>query len=107
MTSAEKEKKLYKKYRTEYFKKYFIAKNIDTAMYESSKDIILDLTSLLVKICMLIECLDILRHDEKFFSKLNYTCKQRFKTILTGMKMIKKILYNILKPICEGLSEEM
>lgn len=92
-----------KKLRVHYFKKYFLDKNINDAIYESAKDTILELTSTMTKVSLLIECLCILRKDEKFFSRLDYECKRRMKSSIIGFKIIKRELEGILKPISDGL----
>lgn len=105
MTSKEEFEAHYKKYRTKYFKKHFVGKNINEAIYETSSNIILKLTAILTEIGMLTDCLCTLRSDKKFFSKLDSDCKRRFRINIIGLKTISKELNNILKPILEALQE--
>lgn len=103
MTSKEEFETHYKKYRTEYFKKHFVDKNINEAIYETSGNIILKLTAILTEISMLTDCLCTLKSNKKFFSKFDSDCKRRFKINIIGLKSISKELDNILRPILEGL----
>lgn len=106
MSEIEQFEKLIKEARVRYFKKHFVSKNIDTAMYESNKEIILELASTSVKISILIDCLCIIRKNKNYFLKLDNDCQKRVKTNIIGLKVIHKELDNILKPILEGLQAE-
>lgn len=106
MTKQEQFEKLYKKHRVKYFEKYFIGNNINKAIYEASKDVILELTVVLIRINTLIDCLCILRSDKNYFSQLDADCKRRFRTNIIGLKSIRRSLNDILKSILKGLQEE-
>ncbi|MCM1266139.1 MAG: hypothetical protein NC200_08070 [Candidatus Gastranaerophilales bacterium] len=71
MTRQKEFEQTYKHFRTMYFKKHFIDKDIRDAMYETSKEIITDTLSLYTKVCMLIECLSVLKGDKAFLNKLD------------------------------------
>lgn len=107
MTTQQQMEKLYKKYRTKYFKKYFLDKNIHEAMYESSKMVILNLVIIQTKISMLTDCLSTLRRDKEFFSTLNNETQRIMKSYIIGYKSLNREVEKILKPILAGLKGEM
>ncbi|MCM1004508.1 MAG: hypothetical protein NC408_09235 [Candidatus Gastranaerophilales bacterium] len=107
MTTPKEVEAVYKKYRTKYFKKYFLGRNINEAMYESSRMIILNLTAVQTKLCVLIDCLNVLRRDKELFSKLDSETRRIMKTNIIGYKVINRDLENILKPILASLNGEM
>lgn len=106
MTTQEEADKLFKEYRVKYFEKYFIGRNIDEVMYETSKSVVLELSMVLTKVCTLIDCFSILRHDTDYFNRLDADCKRRYKLNVIGLKSIRRRLNNILEPILQGLKGE-
>lgn len=106
MASKEEFESLYKKYRTKYFKKYFLGKNINEAMYKTSQDIITNLAAMQTQIGMFIDSLSVLRKDKKFFNKLDEQTQWRIRSNIIGYKLISRDLDKILKPILKGLQEE-
>ena len=89
-----------------YFKKYFLGKNINEAMYKTSQDIITNLAAMQTQIGMFIDSLSVLRKDKKFFNKLDEQTQWRIRSNIIGYKLISRDLDKILKPILKGLQEE-
>ena len=107
MISKEKFEKLYKKHRTEYFKKHFLGKNINEAMYKTSKDIITNLAAIQTQIGMFIDSLSMLRKDKNFFNKLDEQTQWAMKSNIVGYKLISRDLDNILKSILKEFYEQL
>lgn len=106
MTEYEQFKTLIKEVQVRYFKNHFINKNIDIGMYESTEEIILELSGTAIKISLLIDCLCTIRKNKNYFQKLDKACQKRIKINIIGLKVIRKELDNILKPIIQGLQVE-
>lgn len=107
MTTIEEFEQEYRQFRTKYFEKHFVDKDIRDVMYEISKEVVVDLASLYAKTCMLVDTFSILRSDKDFFNGLDDDTKQILKSNIVSLKILCRKLYNILKPIQQGLSEEM
>ena len=106
MSEFEQFEKLIKETRIRYFKKHFINNDINVAMYEAIKEILLELAGTTIKISLLINWLCTIRKNKKYFLKLDNAYQKRVKINIIGLKAIQKKLDNTLKPILQGLQAE-
>ena len=90
---------IYKQRINQYFKRYFLNKNINEAIFDVIKDGTIKLSGVYIDFCMICNCLEIII-DNKMIPKED---KKLVNEVLMGVTEIKSDIENIVTQIAEGL----
>lgn len=106
MNSAEMCEKVFIKQRVKYYKKYFLNKEIQTAIYDAFQENLKSLAGAYIKFLLLYDCLKIISKSEEFEQNYDKDTRLYIKTMVKGLKILYKGLEEILCPLTEGLLGE-
>lgn len=90
---------IFKQRFNQYFKRFFLDKNINEAIFDVIKDGTIKLSGVYIDFCIICNCLDIIANNEK----ITENDKKLVNEVLMGAAEIKSDIENIVTQIAEGL----
>lgn len=107
MDNLEEFKKLTDEKFVKYYNKHFVNSNIYNSMYEGFKDATIELTRVYISFEFLIESINTLKKDKKFYDKLPESQKDMLEQYKMCIKYIADKIFEILDVIQKSLIFEL